>query len=97
MKIMTNIVKSLIGLTALLSAAAFGYWAGELRESHIAAQADRQHSVENMSAITGVLHLIDACDISGARRALIGLGSSNLDPILAHWNISTPREGLKNQ
>jgi hypothetical protein len=89
---MNNIVKLLIGLTALLAAAAVGYWGGELRESHIAAKADRQNSVATMSTVTGALYLMDTDDISGARRVLIGLGSSNLDPILAQWNTSTPSD-----
>jgi hypothetical protein len=49
------------------------------------ARRDAGNSVETISNVVGVIYLLDSGDVAGARRALLGMASSSLDPLIEQW------------
>lgn len=86
--------KAAIWVITLLAATGIGYGTATLLDTRSLAQRDASNSVENISNVVGVIYLLDSGDVEAVRRALLGMGSSSLDPLIEQW---PKRAGLSDE
>jgi hypothetical protein len=80
-----KLVVGVLGSLALLSV---GYWGGKVTVEQKHSVSEDGAQSENISALTGAIHLLDSGDIAGTRTVLLAMASASLDPIIDSWKLT---------